>query len=148
MASVHAPKKKMAANKFKGLDALQRKLRDLPTEIKAELQASLEKSGSEMVSLARGLAPVDEGDLRDSIVMTSAGGLTPIYGGGGQTKVGDLAVRVTAGDFFTRYGAHVEYGTKTMAARPFFWPAWRVLRRRIRGRTNRAITAALRKVFR
>lgn len=137
-----------------GLEELRRKFARLTPAVEAEIQASLEKSGEEMVSLARALAPVDDGDLRDSIVMTTPGNLTPIYGGGGQQKVGPLGVRITAGDYLVRYAAIVEFGRKAtataaaMAARPFFWPAYRLLRRRIRSRTARAITSAIKKAAR
>ncbi len=128
-----------------GLDALRRKLQAMQAQVKAEVQASLEQSGAEMVATARALAPVDEGELRDSIVMSKPGELTPLYGGGGQRKVGDLAVRVTAGDARTRYAFHIEAGTSKMAARPYFWPAYRVLKKKIKGRTSRAIGKAVRK---
>lgn len=138
----------MAKVTITGLSELRTKLlRTIPDEAKREIQASLAKSGNEVVALAQALAPVDEGALRASIKMTTAGELTPLYGGGGQQKVGELAVRVTAGNSTVRHAAHVEFGTEKMAARPYFFPAWRTLRRRIRSRTSRAIRQAIQKAF-
>lgn len=140
----------MATVKVEGLDALKRKLAAMSKEIKAEVQVALEKSGAEMVATAKALAPVDEGELRASITMTTAGGSTPIFGGGGRTKVGDLAVTVTAGDYFVRYAAIVEFGRDSdppMAARPFFWPAYRSLKKRIKSRNSRAVSKAVKKAI-
>lgn len=134
----------MAKVSITGLKELrQQLLRKLPDAVKAEVQTALDKSGEEMVQMARALAPVDDGDLRDSIKSTSAGNLTPLYGGGGQTKVDELQVRVTAGSGKVRYSALVEHGTKKMPAQPFFWPSYRSLRKRFRGRITRALNKAL-----
>lgn len=138
----------MATVKVEGLDALRRKLAAMSTEVRASVQASLNKSGEEMAQLARALAPVDTGNLRDSIVVTKAGESTPLYASGGRQKVGDLQVMVTAGDFFTRYVGHVEYGTDKMAARPFFGPAYRVLKKRTKSRTSRDVNKAIKKAIR
>ena len=142
----------MAKVAFSGLDQLRAQLiTKLPAAVKEEVQASLEQSADEMVNMARALAPIDDGDLRDSIKATSAGKLTPLYGGGGQAKVGDLQVRVTAGNYFVRYASIVEFGRKAtakfgaMAARPFFWPSYRSLKKKFKGRTTRALNKALKR---
>ena len=138
----------MATVKVEGLDALRRKLVAMSAEVKAEVLASLEKSGNEMAATAKALAPVDSGNLKDSIVVSKAGESTPLYSSGGRQKVGDLQVTVTAGDFFTRYVGHVEYGTDKMAARPFFGPAYRVLKKRTKSRTSRDVNKAIKKAIR
>ncbi|TIX74517.1 MAG: HK97 gp10 family phage protein, partial [Mesorhizobium sp.] len=38
----------------------------------------------------------------------------------------------------------VEYGTSKAEAQPFFWPAFRLLQKRIRNRTKRAVSKAVR----
>lgn len=143
----------MASFKVSGLAELRRQLvQQLPAEIKKEVQTSLEKSGEEMAAMARALAPVDDGDLQASIKVTTAGEMTPLYSSGGQQKVADLSVRVSAGNSSVRYAAIVEFGRKAtdkagaMAARPFFWPSYRALKKRFKGRTTRAINKALKKV--
>ena len=107
-------------------------LRKIPAAAKAAIQASLEKSAEEMASTARALAPVDDGDLRSSI----------------RTETGDLTVRVRAGGGRAWYAPLVEYGTRRMAARPFWWPAWRMMRRRIRNRIARDLNKALKDALR
>lgn len=139
----------MAKVTVTGFDQLRAQLLSkIPASVKTEVQASLEKSGAEMVAMAKALAPVDEGELRASITMTKAGENTPIYSSGGRRAVGDLAVRVTAGDWYVRYAFLVEHGTLKMAARPFFWPSYRILRSRFRGRNTRALNAAFKKATR
>jgi hypothetical protein len=48
-----------------------------------------------------------------------------------------------AGSFDTDNAKFQEFGTSKMAANPFFFPVWRVRRRRTRTRITRAITKAL-----
>lgn len=85
--------------------------------------------------LAKGLAPVDEGDLRASI----------------QTEPGrhELAVDVVAGGQLTtrpvRNGATApsyDYAREIEAKQPFFFPAYRALRRSIKAALTRAVSRA------
>src|SRR5690349_15102983 len=115
--------------------ALDRILKDAETEI----TPALLKGGEEFAAMAKALAPVDTGALRDSIAVTQPGGTTPPYSQPGGSRVaGPTEVIVTAGDHEARYVHNVEFGTSKMEAEPFFWPSWRVLRIRIRNRINRA----------
>lgn len=137
--------------KVTGIDLLEKQLGQFAKQVEEEVQAALEQSGEEMAAMARALAPVDDGDLRDSIKMTTAGGLTPLHSSGGQQEVGRLSVRVTAGNSSVRYASIVEFGRKgarAMAARPFFWPSYRSLKRKFRGRTTRAINKAIKRIAR
>lgn len=121
--------------------ALDRILKDAETQI----TPALVKGGDEFASLAKTLAPVDTGALRDSIAVTPPGGSTPAFSQPGGSRVaGPTEVIVTAGDHEARYAHLVEYGTSKNEAEPFFWPAWRVLRTRIRNRINRAARKAVR----
>lgn len=126
------------------LDRLKRKLRALPKAIKAETRIAMEQGGAEMVALAKSLVPKDEGDLAETIeshyveerhrVVISAGGTAthkPVQNG-------------LDGSY--NYVAAVELGTRKMAARPFFFPAWRATKKRARGRLARAITKATKRV--
>lgn len=122
----------MADVKIHGQKELSSQLRNLLPRIAPAIQASLEKSAAEMADTARALAPVDDGDLRASI----------------RTESGDLTVRVRAGGNRAWYAPLVEYGTKKMAARPFWWPAWRFMRRLIRSRTVRDINKAMKDAVR
>lgn len=132
--------------KVHGLDALNRKFRALPIEARKTIQDALIKSGDEMVATARALAPVDDGDLRDSIKRTDPGGATALYSSGGRTQASDMQVIVSAGNSKVRYAIPVEAGHGNAAPRPYFWPAYRSLRKRFRGRISRAIRKAAQQV--
>lgn len=118
--------------KVQGLDRLRRKLAVMPREAKAEIRRALTISAEEMASTARTLAPVDTGALKASIETTEGRH--------------ELEVVVRAGGGAAGLAHIVEYGHGNAAPRPFFWPAYRSLPKRLRGRVNRAIRAAARKV--
>ncbi|MBB3410664.1 HK97 gp10 family phage protein [Rhizobium sp. BK316] len=135
----------MAKVTISGMKELrQQLLKTIPDIVKAEIQSSLEKSGEEMVRTAKALAPVEDGSLRDSISVTTAG--NSIAGG---KEVGELSVRVVAEEpyaAFVEFGRHEKDGQGAMSARPFFWPAYRSIKKRIQSRTARSINAALKKL--
>lgn len=118
--------------KIEGLEKLNRQLARIPQEARAEIKKALTKAGEEMADMARTLAPLDEGDLRASI----------------KSEPGkhELAVEVSAGDHEGPHARLVEYGTENMAARPYFWPAYRATKKRRRGQITRAVNAAAKKV--
>lgn len=128
-----------------GLSKLQRRLAAIPQAVRDAVKPALVKSADEIAAGARQFAPIDEGDLRDSIVVTPPGGTTPPYSQpGGSHKVPDNAVAITVGNTAVRYAHLVEYGTRQAGAQPFFWPAYRLFRRRAANRIKRAIGKAVR----
>jgi HK97 gp10 family phage protein len=139
--------------KIQGLEALLKKMRALPGAVKEEIEASLVQSANEIADTAKALAPVDDGELRDSIVVTGPGKLTPLHSSGGSHKVGDLAAAVSVGNSAVRYAAPVEFGhdgdgkPDGAAPRPFFWPAYRSKKKRVRSRTARAVNKAAKKIW-
>lgn len=151
----------MITAKVRRKDELFAKLRRMAPEAAVALQAEADAAAAEMVRTARSYAPVDDGDLRDSIVATPAGSMTPAYSQpGGQQQVPAGSVLVTAGNTKVRYPHLVEYGTRPhlnagqfagtqhpgTAAQPYFWPAFRLLRRRFRSRMTRAMNKTIKKV--
>ncbi|MGE0845838.1 MAG: HK97-gp10 family putative phage morphogenesis protein [Flavobacteriaceae bacterium] len=131
--------------KVQGLDRLRAKLKALPEAAKVGIRVAMEQGATEIVDLARSLCPVDRGDLRDSIGWTwgdaPRGAMVLAQGG-----EGDLRVTVYAGNDEAYYARWVEFGTQKMAAQPFFFPAYRALRKRVKGRISRATTKAAKKV--
>ncbi|MDF1600165.1 HK97 gp10 family phage protein [Mesorhizobium sp. YIM 152430] len=124
---------------------LQRRLEAIPKSVREAVQPSLVQSGEELAGLMRQLAPEDEGDLKESIAVTAPGDQTPAYSQPGGSRVaGELEVLVTVGDEQTRYPHLQEYGTSHHEAQPFFWPAFRLLRKRLQNRTKRAVAKAVR----
>lgn len=124
---------------------IQRKVMSLP---KAYLEATvpaLEKSAEELAALQRRFAPEDTGALRQSIAITGPNQATPAYSQPGGSRVAaENEVLVTAGNSDVRYAHLVEHGTAEAEAQPYFWPAFRMLRKRIENRVNRAGRKAIR----
>lgn len=133
------------AARITGLQQLRAKIRALPPALRADIRRAMETGADEMVAVAKRLAPVDSGALRDSIGWTwgqPPGGSVKLASA---TQAGET-LTVYAGDSEAFYARWVEFGTVTAAAQPYFFPAYRSLRRRIRGRTTRAVSKAVKKV--
>lgn len=142
-------------------DELLRKLGQLAPATGKALAEANKQSADEMVSLARSFAPVRSGKLRDSIVATPAGGTPPAHSqGGGAGVVPEGAVAVSAGNSSVRYASHVEHGTSPhdnegrfkgtqhpgAKRQPFFFPAYRLIRKKMRSRASRSINKAIKEV--
>lgn len=135
-----------------GLKSLHQKLEKMKRLAKLKVRLAMEESADEIVRMAKGLAPVDSGALRDSIGWTwgaaPSGSMTlttlarsgesdlriTIYAGTRDKKLGDA-------DAF--YASWVEFGTQHMQAHPFFFPAYRANKKRARSRISRAINKAV-----
>jgi HK97 gp10 family phage protein len=128
---------------------LQRRLEAIPAKVRESVQPSLVQSAEELAGIMRQLAPddpaTDAPDLKSSIAVTAPGQSTPPYSQPGGSKVaGELEAVVTVGNSDVRYPHLLEYGTSKMEAQPFFWPAVRLLQKRIKNRTKRAVAKAVR----
>lgn len=107
---------------------------------------ALIKSGNELAAAQKVLAETsrDTGALIDSIEVTAPGQHTPPFSQPGGSRVaGETEVLVTVGDEDVRYAHLVEYGTANADAQPFFWPALRLLRKRLQNRIKRAAKKAV-----
>lgn len=126
------------------LDRLKRRLEAIPKEVRKAVEPALIKSGEELKERMQHLAPEDSGALRDSIVVTAPGQSTPPYSQPGGSRVAaENQVLVTAGNTDVRYPHLQEYGTIKAPAQPFFWPAYRLTKKRIQNRVKRAISKAV-----
>lgn len=127
-----------------GLRRFQERMRAIPKEVREAVKPAVVKSANEMAGSMRSLAPVDEGDLRDSIEVTGPGERTPAYSQpGGSAVVPENAAAITVGNTDVRYPHLVEYGTTKANAQPFFWPAVRTNKKRATNRIKRAVTKAV-----
>ncbi len=116
----------------------------IPKAVRAAVQPALLKSGQELQAEMRNAAPVDTGALRSSIAVTLPGQSTPAYSQPGGSRVArENEVIVSVGNSNMRYGHLVEYGTKDAHAKPFFWPSYRKLKKRIASRMKRAVSKAV-----
>lgn len=127
-----------------GLDKLNRRLKAIPKAVREAVQPALKLSADEMAAAMRSLAPVDTGALKESITVTTAGNTTPAYSQpGGAKVVPENAAVITVGNSDVRYPHLVEYGTAESPAHPYFWPAFRLYRKRATNRLKRAIAKAV-----
>nr|WP_312970742.1 HK97-gp10 family putative phage morphogenesis protein [Brucella intermedia] len=132
-----------------GRPKLRKKLEALVAVGRDEIRRAMEKSADEIVALAKSLAPVDKGELKDSIGWTwgkapkGAMTLGKVQSDGVDSE---FTITIYAGNSKAYYARWVEFGTQKMAAQPYFYPSYRALRRRSKSRVTRAVTKAIKKV--
>lgn len=155
-----------------GLAELQRRWGAIPAKVRAAVQAEMEKTAAAVVADMRKAAPkrIGGGKLAASIGWTWGDpprGAVAIGGfdGGGSSERMRITIYAGGGDVF--YARWVEFGTaphsltKNASAkrrkrqdtgrlhpgatpRPFFYPVWRIWRRRVSARIARAVRTAIR----
>ena len=152
------PRFPQVAKMVQGSEALARKLAAIKAKVPPVIRPVLVKSGEEIAADARSLAEASRrsGGLIESIQVTGPGGTTPSHSTkGGSRTAGEWEVLVTAGDSDARHAHLVEGGTGerrhkdgtptgSMPAKPFFNPAFRLNRERLKRRINRAFRKAIR----
>jgi len=152
------------APKIQGLDRLRKKLTALPDKARESIAKAMEQSAAEVVAMAKSLAPVDSGALRDSIGWTwgdaPKGSMTLGTVRQSGKGAGNMVITIFAGGSDAFWARWVEFGTAPhinggiyagsehpgTRAQPFFYPSWRANRKRVRGRVTRAVNKAARAV--
>ncbi|ADY64749.1 HK97-gp10 family putative phage morphogenesis protein [Agrobacterium tumefaciens] len=131
-----------------GLDDLMKAFDRVKKAPRDAVLKALTTSAESIASTQRALAPEDTGALKNSIAVTLPGQSTPPYSQpGGNRVAGDNEVIITVGDSDTRYPHLVEYGTAAADAQPFFWPGFRLQRKRAQQRIDRAGRKAIRQAW-
>lgn len=128
-----------------GIAALKKKMTvELPKRVEEATRAAMEKSAEELVAMMKRLAPIDTGDLQMSISWTwgDAPDGAVVVGESSEDSRG-LKITIYAGSKAAYYARWVEFGTKEQPAHPYFYPAYRSLRKRIKSRTTRAMKKAI-----
>jgi len=126
------------------LDKFNRRMAAIPVAVREAVKPALAKSGQDLASMQRILAPRETGALQESIHVTLPGETTPPYSQpGGSRTAKENEVLVTVGNEDVRYAHLVEYGTADAAAQPYFWPAYRLLKKKLASRVKRAISKAV-----
>lgn len=110
------------------------KLSRIKPEIARELAPAVEANARQVHEIQKRLAPKDDGDLIDSLDVYAVAGFQ------------GLKWRVTAGDEKAFYARMVEFGTPRNAASPFFYPAYRAVRRALKSRMTRAIRKVVKRI--
>jgi len=128
----------MARNK--DLDAILKAFDAIPKESRKAIRKSIDKGADELVGRMKYLAPVDDGDLKQSIRKQALSELAVRVEAGGEATTRPVREGVSA---TYDYALGQEYGTAEMPASPFFWPAVNTLKKRVRRRVDRAIGKAV-----
>ena len=131
--------------KFLNVAKLNKKLARLPGVARNDMRESLAQSAREITNLMEQLVPQDSGDLAGSIGWTF-GKVPKGTLALGFVKSGELTVAIYCGDSDAYYARWVEFGTQKMAAQPFFFPAYRALRKRASNRIKRSARRSAKKV--
>lgn len=137
-----------------GLDRLKRKLtRTIPNTVVDATIKAMEQGADEVVAMMQRLAPKDTGNLAKTIGWTWGDPPKGAMVLSRSPKTGDgLVITIYAGDETTLVGERAqfqlarlqEFGTQSMKENPFFFPSWRALRKRVRGRVTRQMRKAVR----
>ncbi|MGK9054196.1 HK97-gp10 family putative phage morphogenesis protein [Neorhizobium petrolearium] len=128
-----------------GLSSLMNAMDRVKRAPRQQITKALLASANDLADAQQHLAPKDTHALANSITVTGPGEVTPAYSQPGGSRVaGETEVIVTAGNADVRYAHFVEYGTADAEAQPFFWPALRLLRKRLQQRIDRAGRNAVR----
>lgn len=129
------------------LGRLQARLNSIPIAVREAVKPTLKKNADELASAMVNLAEPsrDTGAMIESIEVTLPGQATPPYSQPGGARVaGELEALVTVGNSDVRYAHFVEYGTIDAPEQPFFWPAVRLLQKRLKNRMKRSVAKAVR----
>lgn len=131
-----------------GIPGVQAMFRRKAAAVVAAGRAAASKGGEDVAKAMRYLAPKDQRELVNSIRVEDAATRSTSKGG----EVGFIGVVVKAGDATTmvtnsrgqrfQNAKLQETGTKNMPASPYFNPAWRANRTRVRGAITRAVRKA------
>lgn len=125
-----------------GLARFQRRMRAIPASVRATVMGQLPQIAEEVAEAQRLLAPENEGRLKQSIrVEPMPEQLAVAVRAGGPTTTRP----VRAGSTVTYdYALAQEFGRKGMDANPFFWPGFRMVRKRVTNKIKLAIRKAIR----
>lgn len=116
---------------FTNRNRLRAKLKAIPVGVRRALKAQNAANAAELVETQGGFVRVDDADLQNSIKHQDVSDSTRI------------SQRVSAGGRAAPHGWWIEVGTVKMPAFPFFWPAWRLKKRRFKSRMSRAAKKAI-----
>jgi len=113
---------------------VKRRLKAIYEQSRAEMQAVFEAEADRLTAMQRRFVPVDQGDTLASIRTAAAEG-------------GKIGVKVIAGSRKAFQAPWIEFGTIKMAAQPFFFPPYRILRPSIKRAVRKGQKKAIKKAL-
>ncbi|EJF91685.1 HK97-gp10 family putative phage morphogenesis protein [Bartonella tamiae] len=128
-----------------GLENIEKRLELIKKAAKEKTAPVILESANKIADDARSLVPNDTGNLKDSIRVEH--GDTPLQyfvKAGGEATTRQIR---NGTDATYDYAAAVEYGTTKNDAQPFFWPAYRLNKKKVRARIRRKISTEIRKAW-
>lgn len=130
----------------KNLDRLNKKFIRLSEGAIETIRPALAKGADAIVEMAKRFAPVDSGELRDSIGWTWGTdvpkGAIKLGTVGKSKKDPNLVITIFAGNDKVFWARWQEFGTTRSKAHPYFFPAYRAQRKTVKSAIRRAITKA------
>jgi hypothetical protein len=143
------------------LDSFKAKMLRMPAKMREELRTAVATGADEIVELQQRTVPVDDGDLKASIRWRWGDeAKIPFSTAMGVYGRTELAAVITAGNTKVRYAHLVEFGARPhiaggmfagaqhpgAPAQPFFYPSWRLGKKRSKDRIARASRKAIKEV--
>jgi HK97 gp10 family phage protein len=125
------------ASTIQNRDRLKAKARALRAKVAASVTPAVIKAAEIIIATQKRYVPVDEGDLRDSIHWESA-----------QSSENATKLLIMAGGASAPYARIIEFGRLNAPAFPFFFPGYRVERKRAKAIIAKAVRAAVRSAAR
>lgn len=130
-----------------GIPEVRAMFRRKAAKVAAAAKSQARVEGQQVASAMRYLAPREDGALIRSIRVEDAATIATRRGDRGfigvVVKAGDDTTMVTNGSGARFQNARLqEHGTKDMPANPYFNPAWRANRARVRSAISRAVRKA------
>lgn len=126
----------------KSVDRFRALTQELKDEVHDEAVSELNGQADNLVRVMVSVAPHDEGNLEHSVRKVP-------------DRAKDTVVRVVAGGRLTirksvsgkpyDYARGDEFGTQKMAAQPFFFPTYRLLKKKMISTMKRRLTASIKK---
>lgn len=125
--------------RIEGLDRLESAFAVFPGAAQDQIKAALVENATRLRELAKALAPVDEGTLKASIAARQGRHNLEIVVSAGNEKT----LKPWYSEKLFDYAAYNEFDDD-----PYFFRAYRALRKGMRARLNRAIRQAAQQTFR
>lgn len=136
----------MARNTFRGKKQFINRLEKLKRVVADEIIAAQAANAADMAALARAWAPRDQGGLAES---TKVEKYERVAGYARHRVVSGVSGNAPGGGAGRKpyYARWVEFGTALRRATPYFYPAYRTLRRKFRRRLSAAFKRGRQKVM-